>query len=265
MSRLNLVISKSSRATSLLPSLLELRLAGCGLTEIPLTPENLTSLVVLDLSTNWLEGSLPKAKDAYLVIQAGEEIFDLQEEQEHRTLVGPGGKPLENASIVPAVVPPSSPDAVIEQPPVSHELDTTVINAAEPTSGDPGSSQVLDALGRHYQHYRGNQVYLHLFHITTARQNAIIIQFASAEIAALLPTIVARCARMKTGRKIRSGMAIAVDAHTSTQLFEECLLGILRHKTIIDVTHQVEFLPAADLLLVMQNGRVAHAGKFEES
>ncbi|KAF9607806.1 hypothetical protein IFM89_001527 [Coptis chinensis] len=45
-----------------------------------------------------------------------------------------------------------------------------------------------------------------------------------------------------------------------TQLFEECLLGILRNKTIIYVTHQVELLPAADLILVMQNGRVAHAG-----
>ncbi|KAF9625861.1 hypothetical protein IFM89_027638 [Coptis chinensis] len=56
----------------------------------------------------------------------------------------------------------------------------------------------------------------------------------------------------------------AVDAHTGTQLFEECLLGILRNKTIIYVTHQVEFLPAADLILVMQNGRVAQAGKFEE-
>ncbi|KAF9605891.1 hypothetical protein IFM89_020400 [Coptis chinensis] len=56
----------------------------------------------------------------------------------------------------------------------------------------------------------------------------------------------------------------AVDAHTGTQLFEECLLGILRNKTIIYVTHQVELLPAADLILVMQNGRVAHAGKFEE-
>ncbi|XP_052194734.1 putative ABC transporter C family member 15 [Diospyros lotus] len=56
----------------------------------------------------------------------------------------------------------------------------------------------------------------------------------------------------------------AVDAQTGTQLFEECLMGILKLKTIIYVTHQVEFLPAADLILVMQNGRIMQAGTFEE-
>ncbi|XVF41371.1 hypothetical protein PTKIN_Ptkin01aG0275100 [Pterospermum kingtungense] len=56
----------------------------------------------------------------------------------------------------------------------------------------------------------------------------------------------------------------AVDAHTGTQLFEECLTGILKGKTILYVTHQVEFLPAADIILVMQNGRIAQAGTFEE-
>ncbi|KAL2478064.1 ABC transporter C family member 9 [Forsythia ovata] len=56
----------------------------------------------------------------------------------------------------------------------------------------------------------------------------------------------------------------AVDAHTGTQLFQECLMGILKDKTILYVTHQVEFLPAADLIMVMQNGRIAQAGTFEE-
>ncbi|XP_050237318.1 putative ABC transporter C family member 15 [Mercurialis annua] len=56
----------------------------------------------------------------------------------------------------------------------------------------------------------------------------------------------------------------AVDAHTGTQLFQECLTGILKDKTILYVTHQVEFLPAADLILVMQNGKIAQAGTFEE-
>ncbi|ERN09249.1 hypothetical protein AMTR_s00149p00037740 [Amborella trichopoda] len=56
----------------------------------------------------------------------------------------------------------------------------------------------------------------------------------------------------------------AVDAHTGTQLFEECLMKILKDKTLIYVTHQVEFLPAADLILVMQDGRIAQAGKFDE-
>ncbi|XP_068651757.1 ABC transporter C family member 3-like [Aristolochia californica] len=56
----------------------------------------------------------------------------------------------------------------------------------------------------------------------------------------------------------------AVDAHTGTHLFKECLLGILGSKTVIYVTHQVEFLPAADLILVMKEGRITQAGKYEE-
>ncbi|CAL5382544.1 unnamed protein product [Camellia sinensis] len=56
----------------------------------------------------------------------------------------------------------------------------------------------------------------------------------------------------------------AVDAHTGSQLFEDCLMGILKEKTILYVTHQVEFLPAADLILVMKNGRISQAGTFDE-
>ncbi|KAL6498729.1 ATP-binding cassette sub- C member 9 [Orobanche gracilis] len=56
----------------------------------------------------------------------------------------------------------------------------------------------------------------------------------------------------------------AVDAHTGTQLFQDCLMGILKDKTILYVTHQVEFLPAADLIMVMRNGEITQAGTFEE-
>lgn len=56
----------------------------------------------------------------------------------------------------------------------------------------------------------------------------------------------------------------AVDAHTGTQLFQECLLGMLKEKTVLYVTHQVEFLPAADLILVMQNGKIAQSGTFKQ-
>ncbi|XP_026408739.1 putative ABC transporter C family member 15 [Papaver somniferum] len=56
----------------------------------------------------------------------------------------------------------------------------------------------------------------------------------------------------------------AVDAHTGSQLFEECLMGILKEKTILYVTNQVEFLPAADLILMMQEGKIIQAGRFEE-
>ncbi|CAD5197112.1 unnamed protein product, partial [Musa acuminata subsp. malaccensis] len=56
----------------------------------------------------------------------------------------------------------------------------------------------------------------------------------------------------------------ALDAHTGTQLFKDCLMGVLRDKTVLYVTHQVEFLPVADLILVMKDGKVAQAGLFDE-
>ncbi|XP_047061267.1 ABC transporter C family member 3-like [Lolium rigidum] len=56
----------------------------------------------------------------------------------------------------------------------------------------------------------------------------------------------------------------AVDAHTGSHLFKECLLGALGSKTVVYVTHQIEFLPAADLILVMKGGRIAQAGKYNE-
>ena len=33
-------------------------------------------------------------------------------------------------------------------------------------------------------------------------------------------------------------------------ILQDCLMGMLKDKTILYVTHQVEFLPAADLILV---------------
>ncbi|TYI03203.1 hypothetical protein ES332_A11G320100v1 [Gossypium tomentosum] len=56
----------------------------------------------------------------------------------------------------------------------------------------------------------------------------------------------------------------AVDAHTGSHLFKEVLLNNLRSKTVIYVTHQVEFLPAADLILVMKDGRIVQAGKYND-
>ncbi|KAM7478268.1 hypothetical protein LguiA_026481 [Lonicera macranthoides] len=56
----------------------------------------------------------------------------------------------------------------------------------------------------------------------------------------------------------------AVDAHTGSHLFKECILKLLDLKTVIYVTHQVEFLPAADLILVMKDGKITQAGKYNE-
>ncbi|XP_008792063.2 ABC transporter C family member 3-like isoform X4 [Phoenix dactylifera] len=56
----------------------------------------------------------------------------------------------------------------------------------------------------------------------------------------------------------------AVDAHTGSHLFKECLLGVLASKTVVYVTHQVEFLPSADLILVMKDGKIAQGGKYND-
>ncbi|RAL44622.1 hypothetical protein DM860_003381 [Cuscuta australis] len=54
----------------------------------------------------------------------------------------------------------------------------------------------------------------------------------------------------------------AVDAHTGTHLFNECILGLLESKAVVYVTHQVEFLPAADLILVMKGGKISKEGDY---
>eukprot|EP00250_Pteridium_aquilinum_P021235 c25063_g1_i1 orf=493-5031(-) len=56
----------------------------------------------------------------------------------------------------------------------------------------------------------------------------------------------------------------AVDAHTGSHLFKECILGLLKGKTILLVTHQVEFLSGADLVVVMKEGAMVQAGRYEE-
>ncbi|KAK0573649.1 hypothetical protein LWI29_011403 [Acer saccharum] len=68
----------------------------------------------------------------------------------------------------------------------------------------------------------------------------------------------------------------AVDAHTGTHLFKasnillmllnifKCLMGPLSEKTVFYATHQLEFLGAADLVLVMKDGEIVQSGKFED-
>ncbi|KAE8660392.1 ABC transporter C family member 13 [Hibiscus syriacus] len=56
----------------------------------------------------------------------------------------------------------------------------------------------------------------------------------------------------------------AVDAHTGSELFKEYIMTALASKTVVFVTHQVEFLPSADLILVLKEGRIIQAGKYDE-
>ncbi|KAK9726449.1 hypothetical protein RND81_05G216000 [Saponaria officinalis] len=56
----------------------------------------------------------------------------------------------------------------------------------------------------------------------------------------------------------------AVDAQTASFLYKEFILTALASKTVIFVTHQVEFLPAADMILVLREGRIVQAGIYDE-
>ncbi|KAK8465073.1 hypothetical protein PHAVU_010G140400 [Phaseolus vulgaris] len=55
----------------------------------------------------------------------------------------------------------------------------------------------------------------------------------------------------------------AVDAHTAAILFKDCVMTALREKTVILVTHQVEFLSEVDAILVMEGGKVTQSGNYE--
>ncbi|XP_062022239.1 ABC transporter C family member 14-like [Rosa rugosa] len=56
----------------------------------------------------------------------------------------------------------------------------------------------------------------------------------------------------------------AVDAHTGSEIFKECVRGVLKNKTILLVTHQVDFLHNVDLIVVMREGMIVQAGKYND-
>ncbi|KAM7463733.1 hypothetical protein LguiA_031854 [Lonicera macranthoides] len=56
----------------------------------------------------------------------------------------------------------------------------------------------------------------------------------------------------------------AVDAHTASSLFNEYVMGALYGKTVLLVTHQVDFLPAFDSVLLMSDGEILHAAPYHE-
>nr|XP_002716699.2 multidrug resistance-associated protein 1 isoform X1 [Oryctolagus cuniculus] len=80
--------------------------------------------------------------------------------------------------------------------------------------------------------------------------------------------------RVSLARAVYSGADIyllddplsAVDVHVGKQLFENVIgsSGLLKNKTRILVTHNLTLLPHVDLIVVMENGRVAHMGTHQE-
>jgi ABC-type multidrug transport system fused ATPase/permease subunit len=47
-------------------------------------------------------------------------------------------------------------------------------------------------------------------------------------------------------------------------MWQECILKYLLSKTVVYVTHQVEFLSSADLILVLRGGEIVQAGNYDE-
>ncbi|KAI9331615.1 P-loop containing nucleoside triphosphate hydrolase protein [Obelidium mucronatum] len=56
----------------------------------------------------------------------------------------------------------------------------------------------------------------------------------------------------------------AVDAHVGKQIFNECICGALKEKTRLLVTHQLHFVPQADFVITMKDGRVSEQGTYAE-
>nr|KYP51015.1 ABC transporter C family member 4 [Cajanus cajan] len=56
----------------------------------------------------------------------------------------------------------------------------------------------------------------------------------------------------------------AVDAHTGSEIFKECVRGALKGKTTVLVTHQVDFLHNVDLILVTRDGMIVESGKYND-
>ncbi|XP_062180151.1 ABC transporter C family member 10-like isoform X2 [Phragmites australis] len=56
----------------------------------------------------------------------------------------------------------------------------------------------------------------------------------------------------------------AVDAHTATSLFNEYVMEALSDKTVLLVTHQVDFLPVFDCILLMSDGEIIRSAPYQD-
>ncbi|CAF1242551.1 unnamed protein product [Adineta steineri] len=70
---------------------------------------------------------------------------------------------------------------------------------------------------------------------------------------------------MENGRIVRSDDPLsAVDVHVARHLFSHCIRDILKYKTRILCTHQIQFIEQADYIILMENGRIVRSGKPNE-
>ncbi|KAL1500932.1 hypothetical protein ABEB36_006349 [Hypothenemus hampei] len=56
----------------------------------------------------------------------------------------------------------------------------------------------------------------------------------------------------------------AVDTHVARKLFDDCIVGFLKNKCTVLVTHQLQFLKSVSRIYVMENGKIKTSGTFQE-
>ncbi|KAG8093912.1 hypothetical protein GUJ93_ZPchr0012g18779 [Zizania palustris] len=56
----------------------------------------------------------------------------------------------------------------------------------------------------------------------------------------------------------------AVDAHTASSLFNEYVMEALSDKTVLLVTHQVDFLPVFDSIMLISDGEIIQSAPYED-
>ncbi|EAW82710.1 ATP binding cassette subfamily C member 12 [Homo sapiens] len=56
----------------------------------------------------------------------------------------------------------------------------------------------------------------------------------------------------------------AVDAHVGKHVFEECIKKTLRGKTVVLVTHQLQFLESCDEVILLEDGEICEKGTHKE-
>ncbi|KAK9802963.1 hypothetical protein WJX72_012534 [[Myrmecia] bisecta] len=56
----------------------------------------------------------------------------------------------------------------------------------------------------------------------------------------------------------------ALDAKVGREVFNNCIAGVLKDTTRVLVTNQLQFVSAADLIIMMQDGRIAEMGTYQQ-
>ncbi|KAF6206425.1 hypothetical protein GE061_017658 [Apolygus lucorum] len=56
----------------------------------------------------------------------------------------------------------------------------------------------------------------------------------------------------------------AVDTHVGKHLFEDCIQGYLKDKTVVLITHQVQYLEYVDQIVLLEDGEVTAKGTYQE-